>query len=292
MRKIVYGVAILALMTMCACAGKTTASSTLSASEPKIEESVSLDADHDTETSTNLDAQPEKEEEPALVESETSTVSEADKEPVWVDVTDDEVAEYLKHLSMFANDTDRGNLKLIEDGLFVFYYECDGDFKVEDAVLQFKYKEDEPEYVDVYLTYNDTEKLLGTYCTKEPGRYAPYPQFSSYYGIDIGDMMEYDEKKDVRDVYLKGYSPEDGCLIVDFGTDIVTIETGNIKLDGNDGVYEKVEVAEDAVFVMLALDIESVYTTPKYLEELPYAVLCNVCIENGKVVWVYQIYVS
>ncbi|MCR4678471.1 MAG: hypothetical protein K5679_06910 [Lachnospiraceae bacterium] len=292
MRKIVYGVAMLALMTMCACADKTTASSTLSASEPEIEESVSSNADHDAETTTNFDAQPEKEEEPALVESETSTVSEADKEPVWVDATDDEVAEYLKHLSMFANDTDRGNLKLIEDELFVFYYKCDGDFKVEDADLRFKYEEEKPEYVKVYLIYNDTEKLLGTYCTKEPDWYGPYPHFSSHDGINIGDMLEYDEKKDVRDAHLKGYSPEDGCLIVDFGTDIVATETGNVKLDGNDGVYEKVEVAEDAVFVMLAYDIEWGYTTLKYLEELPYTVLCNICIENGKVVWVYQVYVS
>ena len=286
MRKIIIGVAVMALTFMCACAGKAAVSDTTSVVESETSISVS--------TATEVaEEQPEAKEEPTSVDTETSASSEEKKEPVWITLTDDEAAEYREHLSIFANDTERGNLMLVEDGRFVSYYNWDEDFEVEEAVLQFKYKEDKPEYVHVYLTYNDTEKLLGSYCTKKPDWYGPYPQFSSNYGIDIGDMLEYDEKKDVRDAYLKGYSPEDGCLIIDFGTDIVGTETGNVKLDGNDGVYEKVEVAEDAVFVMLAYGgIDWSYTTLKYLEELPYTALCNVGMENGKVIWIYQVYVS
>ena len=286
-RKSIIMAAIVALSCICACGNQVPESVSAPATEPETEVSVSVSKKEEPVISESVVSEPEE------VKEEPAPEPESEKEVVYEALTDEEAAPYLEHLSISDNDTSLGNMVLTEDEYFLFYFDGGENFKAEEAALQFKREKDYPQRIHVSIVFGEEELDLGAYYEAEANRF-PWPKFSPKGGISLGNIPDYIINNEYECALIKACPDDDNCLLIDFGTEIGTVETGNICLDGGDGEYEHVPIVDKPMFALIIDngDFGYVYATEKFLKEIPYPLLCYVGMKDGKVRWIYQLFVS
>ncbi|MBR5760429.1 MAG: hypothetical protein IKX87_00220 [Lachnospiraceae bacterium] len=286
--KITAIVALTACVCLCACAHKQVTS----ASDETVSVSESVTSVVKDEAAVS---EPEEVsvEEPEEEKEEPTPEPEPEKEVVYETLTEEEAAPYLEHLSISDNETSLGNMVLTEDESYLFYFDCGENFKAEEATLQIKREKDYPQKIHVSVVFGEEELPLGRYYEAKESWF-PWPKFDPRVGINLGNIPDFITNNEYECALVKGCPDDDNCLLIDFGTEIGTVKTGNICLDGGDGEYEHVPIADKP---MLAVIIDNgdwgyVYATEKLLEKIPYPLLCYVGMEDGKVRWIYELFVS